>query len=198
MNEEKKAPIPLSARARLGVGLLGAILLLLPIVAYVDQRKSLLGDSSANLSGFNIVYAILAGIGGIFILSAVIGYWVMWKDVALLDPGKPDPRGITSRPVLPNAATTPDKIEEPPFGGKAYARVPLNEADPDFVEVAKDYFYGEMKMDGSFENAVSAVFRSTPGRPSWYFLIRGRDGKSSWVKIPHAGRGGAGAGIPTK
>lgn len=197
MHDEQRATIPLSRWARFGIGLLGAALLILPILAYVDQRKAFLGENTSDLSGFNIVYAILAGIGGIFILSSVIGYWVMWKDVALLDPSKPDPDRITSMPVQPSDTVAADKIEEPPFGGK-YARVPFDEADPDFVEAAKDHFYGPMAMEGSFASAVEAVFRSTPGRPSWYFLIRGRDGKSSWVKIPHAGRGGSGAGTPVK
>ena len=35
----------------------------------------MLGDSTSDLSGFNIVYAILAGMGGIF--HAVCGHWIL-------------------------------------------------------------------------------------------------------------------------
>lgn len=195
MENDENSTLALTGWKRSAIGALGIILIALPVAAYIDQRASLLGDNAHELSGFNIVYAILAGIGGIFTLSAAIGYWVMWKDVSLLDPGKPDIDNVESVKANPGGDTNEQSLPTPPFDGN-FVEVPLDEADPDFVKVAQDTFYGKHGSGGSFTEAVQAVFRSTPGRPSWYFLLNTKDGKSTWLKVPHAGRRGSGAGVP--
>lgn len=195
MENETRSSIPLTGWQRTGIGGLGFLLITLPVLAYIDQRALLLRETSADLSGFQIVYAILAGIGGIFILSAAVGHWVMWKDVSLLDPGKPDLENVESVKAAPGSSTQSVSDIKPPFDGK-FIKVPLEEADPDFVKAARDVFYSYASESESFTAAVQAVFRSTPGRPSWYFLLDTGDGDPSWLKVPHAGRRGAGAGVP--
>lgn len=98
---------------------------------------------------------------------------------------------------LPEGGANTRTTSTPPFDGN-FVEVPLDEADPDFVKVAKDVFYGNSESGDNFTAAVQSVFRSTPGRPSWYFLLNTSDGRSSWLKVPHAGRRGAGAGVPGK
>lgn len=197
MEDDTRTAISLTGWKRPTIGILGILLIALSIAAYIDQRASVLGDSTSDLSGFNIVYAILAGMGGIFTLSAAIGYWVMWKDVSLLDPGKPDVKNVETVKASPEGGANTRTTSTPPFDGN-FVEVPLDEADPDFVKVAKDVFYGNSESGDNFTAAVQSVFRSTPGRPSWYFLLNTSDGRSSWLKVPHAGRRGAGAGVPGK
>lgn len=194
----QKQSIELSLGQRLGACLLGLAFIALPVAAYFDSRMGLLGAEGSPSTDFNLVFAIFAVIGGVFLLSGAIGYWVMWKDVQVFNPRGPAVADIdsTEAPTAENGhrALSPAS-DTPPFDG-TFVEKSLDSADPAFVTAAENYYRTTMGQTGSFPDAVRAVYRTASGRPNWYFLVDVDGARRKWIRVPHAGRAGTGAGQP--
>lgn len=194
MNENRVA-IVLSSGQRWGSGASGMILLLFPVGVYVDRRAGILGEGAAEFDGFEWTLLAFVAIGGILLLSAILGRWLVWKDMSVLDESAPASKGaITS--VAVGKSTAPEQgapgASVPPFDG-SYTRVDIGQADKRFLETAANYFREELRQRSNFYEALQEVHRTAFGRPSWVFLVKQDDGTSAWIRVPHAGRGGSGA-----
>jgi hypothetical protein len=197
-------PISLTGATRAGSIALGALFLGLPVAAYFDTRLGLVGTSDQPQEAFGLVMAIFVVLGGVLVVSGIIGMWLMWKDVApLSDSTSPDLGRVASfDPVAASAGQHADLSEgsaslhgdnSPPFPGQQ-REVDLLEADTAFVDAAKSY-YDEMLSTGtSFSKAVTSVWRSKHGRPNYYFQVTLPSGEIRWIRVPHRGKAGGGAG----
>ena len=206
--------MPLRGRTRAGAIALGAVFLLLPIAVYLDARLGLLGTSDRSPDAFGLVLAIFAVLGGVLLVSGIIGMWLMWKDVTpLSNISIPDADRIsTVVPLTPevvagaDAPTSlpaaisgigeddlPSTGSQPPFDGQQ-REVDLLDADGAFVDAAKSYYDEYLSTGIPFSRAVQSVWRSTHGRPNYYFEVRLNADEMRWIRVPHRGKTGGGAG----
>ena len=210
MEEEKPKPIPLRSWARAGAIALGSLFLALPIAAYFDSRLGLLGTADKSDDAFGLVMAIFVVLGGVLLVSGIVGMWLMWKDVAPLgNASVPDVDRITIREpavvtrtglstasaeAAPSESSEPIKEVDssPPFEGQQ-REVDLFEADNAFVDAAKSYYDENLSTGMPFSKAVLSVWRSKFGRPNYFFEVK-VDDDIRWIRVPHRGKAGAGAG----
>jgi hypothetical protein len=187
----------LTGLSRIGVIALGAFFLALPVGAYFDNRIGWLGDLDNSLDAFSLVMAIFVALGGVLIVSGIVGFWLMWKDVSLLSVDQqPDPTRIeTLEQPSPCQAdkNSPSRPEKPPFDGEQ-KQVDLSEADTAFVDAAESYYDEKLSKGTSFRKALQSVWRSSHGRPNYFFEVLVEPGKVAWIRVPHRGKGGGGAG----
>lgn len=192
MSEGDSGPVQLQGWKRALVICIGVGFVVVPILGYLDTRAGWLGTPQPMSEAFGLVMAVLAVIGGVFILSGVLGFWLMWKDVAALNLNKPDPARVTV--AASDSADAQSLIADgPPFGGGEWLQTDLASSDRDFTLIAKNYFVNQQGGDDrEFDRSVISVWRSK-GRPNYAFLIKTPAGPR-WIKVPHRGRAGAGAG----
>ena len=207
-------PMPLRGATRVGAIVLGVLFLALPIAAYFDARLGLLGASDKTSDAFGLVMAIFVVLGGVLLISGIIGMWLMWKDVGPLNESSvPDVDRISIKdPSLSPVkidATAPTRLHgetygaqarvvpavgsEPPFTGQQ-REVDLLEADVAFVDAARSYYDEFLSSGIPFSRAVVSVWRSKHGRPNYYFEVRVEPDEIRWIRVPHRGKAGAGAG----
>ncbi len=191
MQEAESGPIQLVGWKRGLVLGIGALFVLIPVLAYLDTRIGWVAAPQPMPEAFGLLMAVFAVIGGVFLLSGFLGFWLMWKDVAALDLNRPDPSRVAVASARPAAAGARAE-ERPPFDG-AWFRTDLAGADREFALVAKNYFVDRQGGDDTdFDRSVISVWRSK-GRPNYAFHLRTPAGER-WIKVPHRGRAGAGAG----
>lgn len=215
MNSDKGKPIPLRGATRIGMVVLGAIFLILPVAAYFDARLGLLGTPDKSLDSFGLVMAIFVVLGGVLLVSGIIGMWLMWKDVSPLnDTSTPDVDRISITEPSPAGAEadatgqatsgtatdgagadlTVDEVgAKPPYPGQQ-RQVDLLEADSAFIDAAKSYYDEHLSTGTPFSKAVQSVWRSKHGRPNYYFEVRAGSDEIRWIRVPHRGKAGGGAG----
>jgi hypothetical protein len=187
---EKPRPIPLRGGARAGVIALGALFLVLPVAAYLDARLGLLGTPDAASEAFGLVMAVFVGIGGVLVVSGLLGVWLMWRDVGLLaDPFAPDLDRISvvepaAAGVAPAAPSVRSRDAQPPFDGEQEQVVPAD-ADRAFVDAARSYYDERLSTGIPFSEALQSVWRSRHGRPNYYFEVRPGPSDIRWIRVPH-------------
>jgi hypothetical protein len=188
----KTRPIPLRGGARGGAIALGALFLCLPVVAYLDARLGLIGTPDAVPEAFGLVMAIFVGIGGVLVVSGILGMWLMWRDVGpLIDTSEPDLDRISVTAPAAMAPSVRSRDDEPPFDGEQ-ERVGPADADRAFVEAARSYYDERLSTGTSFGEALQSVWRSRHGRPNYYFEVRPGPTGTVWIRVPHR-QGGDGA-----
>lgn len=191
---DERELIELRGWKRSVVVVLGACFVTIPLFVYVDGRIGILGDP-VEPGGIDLLLSVFAVMGALLLVSGATGILITWQGV---DParGGPDRARIQAsqpEPAPPTIGAVKDR--RPPFDGH-FTRSTLDEADPDFVDAAREYFDAHLPGRESFESAVSQVYRSAAGRPSWYFEVHNPDGTYQWIRVPHRGRAGRGAGTP--
>ena len=191
--ELEKDPIELRGWRRAAAVALGAFFVALPIFAYFDERMGILGSKNQSPDAFSLVMAIFVVLGGVLLLSGIIGVWLMWKDVGTLDrSSEPNELAIATKQVPTAQTLEAEHLLDPPFDGQWVQKSP-GDADPLFAKAAENYFYGTLGEAANFDSEVRTVWRTKSGRPNWAFEVVTSSGPK-WIKVPHRGKAGKGAG----
>ena len=184
--------IRLARWQRLIVILLGVTFIAVPALVYIDSRIGVLG-LTIEPGGIDLTLAVFLVIGTLLLLSGLIGVLFTWQGVNPARGGA-DRNLVEATPPEPLISSVRgDESHEPPFSGR-FTESTLDAADPDFVDAARDFFDSELQGSKSFASAVKQVYRSAAGRPSWYFEVENKDGARQWIRVPHRGKAGRGAG----
>lgn len=192
IDPEERELIELRGWKRAVVVAVGISLIAVPLFVYLDNRIGLLGEP-IQPGGLDLMLAVFAVIGALLLVSGITGVLFTWQGVSPVS-GRADRNRIdATKPEKPQAAAMADADRKPPFKGD-FTKWTLHGADSDFVDAASDYFEARWGGQQPFAAAVKQVYRSAAGRPSWYFEVENPDGELQWIRVPHRGKAGRGAG----
>lgn len=189
MEKQKKR---LTRAQRVVLGATSVIVLTLAILVYFDFRLCLLGDAAW---GPDLLLTVLVVVSVLLGLSAVLGQLVGYGSMNFLEMPNADPDAAL---VVPS---TDADFAENDQTGKAIPDCPKNfreqdlvEVDSDFLKALREFYVAEYGERLKSKNLLKACVPSGRGRRYYYFRVVTPQGEQVWIKVPHVGAAGRGAG----
>lgn len=189
---DEREPIRLSRRQRALLIGLGSLFIAVPLLVHIDARIGLLGPD-IEPGGIDLTLAVFTVIGALLLISGIVGVLFTWQGVSPAHGAADRKRTEASPPKTITGVQRADGSAPPPFNG-TFTESTLDDADPDFVDAARDFYDTQLRGSKPFATSVTQVYRSAAGRPSWYFEVENTSGQRQWIRVPHRGKAGRGAG----